>query len=74
LVLAASGLALLGLVVSLMLRRRRLWVRLVPVGDGRTVVSAGGLVRGDVPHGSDQLDEAVRAVQRALRGSSEKED
>ncbi len=49
LALASASLAMLGLVVSLFLPRRRLWVRLTPEpgedGDRRTVVEVGGLSR-----------------------------
>jgi cytochrome c biogenesis protein len=48
-VLVASAGMLLGLCLSLFVRRRRLWVRAVPVagaaGPGRTVVEVGGLAR-----------------------------
>ncbi|WP_084468411.1 cytochrome c biogenesis protein ResB [Actinokineospora inagensis] len=37
----------LGLGVSLRIRRRRLWVRATPDGEGRTVVAVGGLARTD---------------------------
>jgi cytochrome c biogenesis protein len=34
-----------GLVASLAGRRRRLWARVSPAGDGRSLVSLGGLAR-----------------------------
>ncbi|HSA53293.1 MAG TPA: cytochrome c biogenesis protein ResB, partial [Yinghuangia sp.] len=37
--------AIAGLVLSLFVRRRRMWVRAVPGGDGRTVVEVAGLTR-----------------------------
>ena len=40
--------ALAGLVASLMIRRRRVFVRVTPIG-GRSVVSIGGLAKGDDP-------------------------
>jgi cytochrome c biogenesis protein len=40
--------ALAGLVASLMIRRRRVFIRVRPVG-GRSVVSIGGLAKGDDP-------------------------
>ncbi|MCW2777768.1 MAG: ResB family protein [Frankiales bacterium] len=48
LALYASAGMVLGLLLSLFVRRRRVWVRAVPGGaDGRTVVEAGGLSRTD---------------------------
>lgn len=38
-----------GLMLSLTGKRRRVWVRLVPSDDGRTVLIAGGLARSDYP-------------------------
>ena len=50
-VLVAAGLMVLGLILSLRVRRRRLWLRLTPAGSAggtdRTVVHAGGLARTD---------------------------
>lgn len=43
--LAASMLALAGLLLSLFVRRRRVWVRASAGPDGRTVVAVGGLTR-----------------------------
>lgn len=38
-----------GLMLSLTGKRRRVWVRLIPADDGRTVLIAGGLARSDYP-------------------------
>ncbi|GAA1334422.1 cytochrome c biogenesis protein ResB [Saccharothrix algeriensis] len=46
-VLAFSVLVILGLGVSLTIKRRRVWVRATPQEDGRTVVEVGGLARTD---------------------------
>ncbi len=46
-VLAFAVLMFLGLGTSLIVKRRRLWVRATPDGDGRTVVAVGGLARTD---------------------------
>ena len=46
LALTGSVAALAGLIASLMIRRRRVFVRVQP-GGARTVVSAGGLAKGD---------------------------
>ncbi|MEU4802255.1 cytochrome c biogenesis protein ResB [Actinosynnema sp. NPDC023587] len=46
-VLAFAVLVIVGLVVSLTVKRRRIWVRATPQEDGRTVVEVGGLARTD---------------------------
>ncbi|WP_447008593.1 cytochrome c biogenesis protein ResB [Saccharothrix isguenensis] len=46
-VLLSSVLVILGLGVSLSIKRRRVWVRATPQADGRTVVEVGGLARTD---------------------------
>ncbi len=46
-VLGAALVALAGVTVSLFVRRRRLWIRVSPGGQGRTVVEAAGLSRGE---------------------------
>ncbi|WP_121012873.1 cytochrome c biogenesis protein ResB [Saccharothrix australiensis] len=46
-VLGFSVLVVLGLGVSLSVKRRRVWVRATPQEDGRTVVEVGGLARTD---------------------------
>ncbi len=46
-VLVFSVLVILGLGVSLSIKRRRVWVRATPQSDGRTVVEVGGLARTD---------------------------
>ena len=47
LALWASGGMVLGLMLSLFVRRRRLWVRARPADAGRTVVEVGGRGRTD---------------------------
>ncbi|MEU4739455.1 cytochrome c biogenesis protein ResB [Actinosynnema sp. NPDC023658] len=46
-VLVFAVLVILGLGVSLRIKRRRVWVRATPQEDGRTVVEVGGLARTD---------------------------
>jgi cytochrome c biogenesis protein len=59
LTLAAALLALAGLVVSLVVRRRRVFVRVSPAADtGRTVVAVGGLAKDD----DDGLQEVVKEI------------
>jgi cytochrome c biogenesis protein len=61
--LAGAGLAIAGLLASLYVRRRRVWVRAMAVGPGRTVVEVAGLDRAE---GGD-LDEEIDAIAQALR-------
>jgi cytochrome c biogenesis protein len=61
--LTAAVLALLGLVLSLGIRRRRVWVRASASGGGRTVVEIGALA----PTESAALDPEVDRLATALR-------
>ena len=64
LVLAASVLLLLGLVGSLVVRRRRVWVRVAAGDGGRTVVEMGGIARsGDL---SAEFDDLVAGIHSRL--------
>ncbi|HWG95276.1 MAG TPA: cytochrome c biogenesis protein ResB [Mycobacteriales bacterium] len=69
LALVASGGMVLGLLLSLFVRRRRVWVRAVPAapgeGGGRTVVEVGGLGR----TGADGLTTELTALAERLRGA-----
>ena len=58
-----------GLTVSLFTPRRRVWLR-VREADGRTVVAAAALARGDDAGLADELDRVMTAV-RALQGPGE---
>lgn len=64
--LVASLLGLAGLVLSLLMRRRRMFVRVEPAGDGtyagRTLVTVAGMARHDDP----RLESAVEDVLRDL--------
>ncbi|MGX9789541.1 cytochrome c biogenesis protein ResB [Mycobacterium sp. MMS18-G62] len=55
-----------GLLVSLVVRRRRIWVRLAPAGPGTVSVELGGLARTD---NSGWGDEFERLSKRLLDGS-----
>ncbi|WP_232847934.1 cytochrome c biogenesis protein ResB [Occultella kanbiaonis] len=68
-----AGLAFAGLVASLFLPRRRIWVRLVAGADGDTVVSAAALARGDDPGLQRELDR-VLAVLDSDQAATSKED
>jgi cytochrome c biogenesis protein len=52
-----------GLLVSLVVRRRRIWVRLTPAGPGTVSVELGGLARTD---NSGWGDEFERVTQRLI--------
>lgn len=65
LTLVCALLALAGLVASLVVRRRRVFVRVGPAGDGtRTVVSVGGLAKDD----DEGMGDEVAAVLEELEG------
>jgi cytochrome c biogenesis protein len=59
-----------GLLVSLVVRRRRVWVRLTPVGAGTVSVELGGLARTD---NSGWGDEFERLTQRLLDADTQHE-
>ena len=64
LTLVASLLSLAGLVASLVIRRRRLFVGVGPGAQpGRTVVSVGGLAKDDDEGMPDEVDRVLTAVQ-----------
>ena len=56
--LAALG----GLMLSLFVRRRRVWVRATPDEAGRTLVEIAGLARSDSAPLSDEVDDIVRSL------------
>ncbi|MGW5055426.1 cytochrome c biogenesis protein ResB [Actinokineospora sp. NPDC004072] len=62
-VLGFAVLMLLGLGVSLTVKRRRLWVRASPGDDGRTVVSVGGLARTDQAGYGEEFGRIVSALR-----------
>jgi cytochrome c biogenesis protein len=66
-VLVAAGGILLGLVLSLRIRRRRLWLRATPAdassGSGRTVVELGGLARTDAGVFTDEFGKVAKRLQ-----------
>lgn len=61
-VLVSALVAICGLALSLFVPRRRLWLRLSPAGEGRTVVAAAALARGEDPGLQDDLDRVVAAA------------
>lgn len=60
--LVASVLAIIGLTLSLLVRRRRVWVRARADGEGVTVVELAGLSRTEHVSVRPDLDELVAAV------------
>jgi cytochrome c biogenesis protein len=54
--------ALAGLATSLFTPRRRVWMRAVPAGPGRTVLTAAGLARGDDLGLQGELDRVLATV------------
>jgi cytochrome c biogenesis protein len=57
-----------GLLVSLVVRRRRIWIRIATAGPGSVSVELGGLARTD---NSGWGDEFERLTERLLAGSGE---
>jgi cytochrome c biogenesis protein len=64
-VLVSALTMMAGLLVSLVIRRRRIWVRITPAGPGTVSVEMGGLARTD---NSGWGDEFERIVGRLLEG------
>ena len=62
LVLVSSLVALLGLIASLTVRRRRVFVRVRPAGDGFSVLHVGGMAKGD----DDRLGRVVASLADEL--------
>jgi len=71
--LVAAVLAVMGLVASLMVRRRRVWVRARPGGGGRTVVEVGGLTLGHPTSEFDDIVTALRGTEDAPKDGREKD-
>ncbi|CAM2839603.1 cytochrome c biogenesis protein ResB [Skermania piniformis] len=68
-VLVAALTMLAGLVVSLLLHRRRIWARVRPSDDGRrSVVELGGLARTDQAGWGDEFDRLGRRLTGAGPG------
>lgn len=64
--LIGATLGLIGLVMSMVLRRRRIFVRVTPDGEGTNRVQVGALAKGDDP----RLQLAVDELMQTLRGGS----
>jgi cytochrome c biogenesis protein len=61
-VLVSALVMLSSLVGSLLIKRRRVWIRLEPLSDGRTAVTMGGLARTDRAGWSEEFDELYREL------------
>jgi cytochrome c biogenesis protein len=70
LTLLGAALAILGLLGSLFVRPRRLWVRATADGAGRTVVDVGALARSDGPDLAADVAGVVDAVRAGPPASS----
>ncbi len=69
--LISGALALAGLVLSFLVRRRRMFVRAYPGAGGRTVVEVGGLTRSDAAGGFEiEFAELASEIMTALDGSA----
>jgi len=69
--LAAALAGLAGLMLSLFVRRRRVWVRATPGQHGRTLVAVGGLARAESGGLAAEVDQLLARVQAAAPASSE---
>ena len=67
----AAVLIVLGLILSLRVRRRRFWVRATRDGAGRTVVEAGGLARTDPEQFAEEFAALVERLRPLTGGLSE---
>jgi cytochrome c biogenesis protein len=68
-VLVASVAMMLGLIGSLTVRRRRLWVRLAPAESGGTVVTVGGLARTDADSYAEEFSRTATEIARTTGAS-----
>jgi cytochrome c biogenesis protein len=62
LTLLGAAAAILGVMGSLLIKRRRVWVRATPVEQGRTLVEFGGLARTEATSLSGEVDRVVEFV------------
>ncbi|HEX3783364.1 MAG TPA: cytochrome c biogenesis protein ResB [Pseudonocardiaceae bacterium] len=72
-VLVFAVLLLAGLVTSLVIKRRRIWVRVTPAGDGdqsgRTVIDVGGLARTDQAGYGEEFTRLSARILDAATGA-----
>ena len=55
--------AILGIMVSLLIKRRRVWVRATPDPSGRTLVEVGGLARSEASKLGPDVDQVVSRIR-----------
>ena len=64
--LAGAILAIFGLMMSLFIRRRRVWVQVFPM-DGGARIEVSGLARSQAPGLEDEIKELVRALKEGAK-------
>lgn len=69
--LVAAVLIIAGLLLSLRIRRRRVWLRATPTADGRTLVEAGGLARTDADDFAREFPRLVARLAGTIRPARE---
>ncbi|MFI5099488.1 MAG: cytochrome c biogenesis protein ResB [Actinomycetes bacterium] len=69
--LAAAVAALAGLMLSLFVRRRRIWVRAVGEDGGRTLIAVGGLARAEAGGLTAEVDDLLDRLRAAAPASPE---
>jgi len=69
-VFIAAMAALAGLMLSLFVRRRRIWVRAISDSGGRTLVAIGGLARAEAGGLGGEVDALVERLRRLDGGST----
>jgi cytochrome c biogenesis protein len=67
-VFIAAMTALAGLMLSLFVRRRRIWVRATPTADGRTLVAVAGLARVEAGGLAGEVDAVLERIRQAAPG------
>ena len=75
--LVSAALAILGLIGSLFIQRRRIWVRAVTGADGVTIVELAGLARSESSRIADELAEVALVLQDSApadRDDDERDD
>ncbi len=58
-VLAGAAALLIGLLISVGGKRRRIWARVMPAAGGRSLISLGGLARAETPAFADEFARVV---------------
>ena len=65
--------AILGVMGSLLIQRRRVWVRAIPDEQGRTLVTVAGLARTDAPGLGAEVDRLAAEISGAGQSAVSKE-